>query len=184
MKKIIFFTILFLLLFSPAALGHSGLSSSSPANGEVVTYEVPDITLLFNTEIEQTSILKVINEEGTEVPIEELLINEKEMFGRFAEPLEEGEYTVNWKIIGADGHPIENNFSFRVELQEEAIDSEPPTAPIENNHGDMSTHETNEENLEEVEVKASKNSENIIYSVIILLVLIAIGTTYWLLRKE
>ncbi|WP_342543548.1 copper resistance CopC family protein [Paenisporosarcina sp. FSL H8-0542] len=178
MKKLIILTLLFLFIFSPSALGHSGLSSSTPANGEVVKEELSSITLLFNTTVENTSILKVINEDGGEVHIEELLIKQNEMIGRFSEPLEEGEFTVNWKIIGADGHPIENTFSFRVELPKET-DSEVPNQQSPEEIISPPS-DVNDQKL----VKEAKDSNNIMISAALLLVLIAICTTFWLLRKE
>ena len=38
-------------------------------------------------------------------------------------PLENGKYKVEWKIIGADGHPINGEFSFSVNMP----DTETPT---------------------------------------------------------
>lgn len=178
MKKSIILTILFLFVFSPTVLGHSGLSSSSPANGEVVKGELASISLMFNTTVEKTSIIKIINEDGVEVPIEEIIIKQNEMIGNFVKPLEEGEFTVNWKIIGADGHPIENTFSFSVELSKE-IDSE---VPIKESQEEMITQPIDTYNQKVV--KEANGSNNIMISFAVLMVLIAIGTTFWFLRKE
>ena len=78
-EKIIHLNITFSFLFAPSALGHSRLSSSTPASGEVVKGELSSITLLFNTTVEKTSNLNVLNEDGVEIPIEEILIKQNEM---------------------------------------------------------------------------------------------------------
>ena len=38
------------------------------------------------------------------------------MWANFLQPLKNGNYIVDWKIIGTDGHPIEGTFSFSVEV--------------------------------------------------------------------
>lgn len=176
LKKSIILALLFLIAFTPSALGHSGLSSSTPASGEVVKGELSSLTLLFNTTVEKTSTLKVLNEDGVEVPIEEILINQNEMIGKLGKPLEEGEFTVEWKIIGKDGHPIENTYSFRVELPSE-IGSE---VPNQQSHEEMTTNHSENEN--QMVVKESKESNNIIIGAM-LLVFLAVGTAFWLFRK-
>ena len=175
LKKSFILTLLFLFAFTPSALGHSGLSSSTPASGEVVKGELSSLTLQFNTTIEKTSMFKVVNVDGVEVLIEEIIIKQNEMIGKLGEPLEEGEFTVEWKIIGEDGHPIENAYSFRVELPSE-IDFDVPQS-----HEEMTTNHS--ENKNQMEVKDSKESNSIIV-VAMLLVFIAFGTAFWLFRKE
>jgi len=177
LKKSIILTLLFLFAFTSSAFGHSGLSSSTPASGEVVKGELSSLTLMFNTTIEKTSMFKVLNEDGVEVPIEEIIIKQNEMIGKLSKPLEEGEFTVKWKIIGKDGHPIENTYSFRVELPSE-IDSDDPN---QQSHEEMTTNQS--ENKNQMVVKESKESNNIIIIVAMLLVFIAIGTAFWLFRK-
>ena len=177
MKKSFILALLFLFVFTPSALGHSGLSSSIPASGEVVKGELSSITLLFNTTVEKTSTFKVLNEDGVEVPIEEILINQNEMIGKLGKPLEEGEFTVEWKIIGKDGHPIGNTYSFHVELPS-GIDSE-VTSP--QSHEEM-TPDPTEKNKKVV--RQSKESNNILIIFAIALGLIAVGAAFWLFRKE
>jgi len=178
LKKSFILTLLFLFVFPPSALGHSGLSSSTPASGEVVKGELSSLTLLFNTTVEKTSMFKLLNEDGVEVPIEEIIIKQNEMIGKLGKPLEEGEFTVEWKIIGKDGHPIENAYSFRVELPSE-IDSD---VPNQQSHEEMTPNHS--ENKNQMVVKDSKESNSIIIIVAMLLVFIAFGTAFWLFRKE
>ena len=49
------------------------------------------------------------------------------MTAGFLSPLDNGTYTVEWKIIGADGHPIQGTYSFMVnqdELEEPIVTEE------------------------------------------------------------
>ena len=61
------------------------------------------------------------------------------MWATFLQPLENGDYKVEWKIIGADGHPIEGDFSFSVNV------------PV--------TEDSCEEQIETQEEKAKTNVE-------------------------
>lgn len=114
MKRIIFATLIFVFAFSSAASAHSGLTSSSPADGEEVAEDVHEIVLEFNTKIETTSTIKVFNAIEEEIIVSNIQVIDNKMTGAFKSPLDDGEYTVNWKIIGADGHPIPGSYAFVV----------------------------------------------------------------------
>ena len=115
--------------FSSAVSAHTGLTSSSPADGEEVAEDVHEIVLEFNTKIETTSTVKVFNENKEEIIISNTQVNDNMMTGGFMSPLDNGTYTVEWKIIGADGHPIQGTYSFMVsqdELEDPAVSEEIP----------------------------------------------------------
>ena len=99
--------------FSSAVSAHTGLTSSSPADGEDVTEDVHEIVLEFNTKIETTSTVKVFNENKEEIIVSNTQVSDNVMTGGFMSPLDNGTYTVEWKIIGADGHPIQGNLFIR-----------------------------------------------------------------------
>ena len=109
MKRIISATLILLFAFSSAVSAHTGLTSSSPADGEEITEDVHEIVLEFNTKIETTSTVKVFNENKEEIIVSNIQVNDNVMTGGFMSPLDNGTYTVEWKIIGADGHPIQGN---------------------------------------------------------------------------
>ncbi len=177
MKKTCIFTLLFLFILTPVALGHSGLSSSNPATEEIMKDEVQSVSLRFNTTIENTSMLKVINADGVEMPIEKTLINVDEMVGKLEKPLAKGKYMVRWKIIGKDGHPIEGEFSFSVELVKNA-NSE---VTKEKQHEEMIPTPIEKPQKETIK---SKKSNFVVIVMAILLTGIAFGTALVLFKKE
>ena len=118
MKRIIYATLIFLFAFSSAVSAHTGLTSSSPADGEDITEDVHEIVLEFNTKIETTSTVKVFNENKEEIIVSNTQVSDNVMTGGFMSPLDNGTYTVEWKIIGADGHPIQGTYSFMVNQDE------------------------------------------------------------------
>lgn len=138
MWKIIGAMLILLVSFTTTVSAHTGITNSTPADGEVVTAEVHEIVLEFNTNIESTSTVKVLNENGEEIIVSNIQVNDNLMTVAFISPLDNGTFSVDWKIIGGDGHPIQGNYSFSVS-QEDAVDStiveegppESPTDPIE-----------------------------------------------------
>lgn len=130
MKKIwirqllIFAFIFVLVLCSPVhTFAHTQLETSSPKEGELLTTEITEISLQFNTTIESLSSLKLINSANQEIPLDPTTINENTMIRQLSNgtALENGDYTVEWKIVGKDGHPIEGNYTFTVEFPEQPI---------------------------------------------------------------
>ena len=115
-KKMFLFTLFLFLAFVNNALAHTGLESSSPQDGDIISEELQQITLTFETKIEQGSTFELQNLNGKTIPIENISVSENQIIGNFLNPLENGEYQVNWKIIGADGHPIDGEFSFSVNV--------------------------------------------------------------------
>lgn len=114
MFKKIFIAILLVFSLNGHAFAHTGLESSSPQNGETISEEIQQILLTFETKIEQTSTIRLKSADGTEVPIKDITITDKQMVGNLETPLGHGDYQVLWNIIGADGHPIEGTFTFSV----------------------------------------------------------------------
>ena len=114
MKRVISATLILLFAFTTTVSAHTGLTSSSPGDGEVVAEDIHEVVLEFNSKIESTSIVKVFNENEEEIIVSNIQVNDHVMTGAFMSPLANGTYTVDWKIIGADGHPIQGNYSFVV----------------------------------------------------------------------
>ena len=112
MKKIVLIIFAFMFVFTNNALAHTGLDTSFPENGGVVTEELREISLTFEGKIEQGSTLEVSDSNGQSIPVEDTLIEDTQMTGTLPNALVNGDYTVVWNIIGADGHPIQEEFSF------------------------------------------------------------------------
>ncbi len=107
--------LLFLLAWSPTAVwAHTGLEKAVPGKGDTVKEEVRNIVLTFNTNVEAGSTFEVRDRAGKVFKPSDVQTAGKTLSGSLKEPLPSGEYTVHWKIIGADGHPVEGSYSFRV----------------------------------------------------------------------
>ena len=182
MKKLIYATLVLLFAFSSTAFAHTGLTSSSPADGENITEDVHEIVLEFNTKIETTSIVKVFNENKEEITVSNIQVSDNAMTGGFISPLDNGTYTVEWKIIGADGHPIQGTYSFVID-QDELEDSasfeetqETPVAPMD---------ESVEKPVEQAIEDSSKLASNdVLVVILVILFTIAGGFFGWIMGRR
>ena len=162
--QVIAFLTVSLLVMPNFVFAHSSLVSSNPADNQTVTEEIKEIVLEFNGNIEPLSTLTVTDEQGTEYPVADIKVENTKMFAALAQSLKTGVYTVNWKIVSGDGHPVEGAFSFTVEIPitedpteerstEEAANNssdsagEPPSAPTETSNSAANGRNFLEEHL-------------------------------------
>lgn len=153
MKKLTFLIPLLLLtlLVAPySASAHTKLVSSSPEKDEQVLQPISQIQLDFHTDIAPLSSFTLTGEHGT-IEIRDIQVEGQQMTGQLDEQLENGTYTVDWKIVGEDGHPMEGNYSFVMNLpeqEEDAAQAEESQAPLDSadNSSNMDT-EGNENNV-------------------------------------
>lgn len=181
MKKILWMTIACILLFSNHALAHTGLESSIPAQGSTVTEKLDEITLTFLTKIEETSSFTVTNSSDESIEVDGITVSENVLTGNVTDSLENGAYKINWKIIGADGHPMEGEIDFVLDAPEEVEAVEPITEPID-------VVEPNEPNKEELETTVAADNEeegsNFTIGIIIVLVIILALAAWWMTRRN
>ncbi|MFJ7826505.1 copper resistance protein CopC [Psychrobacillus sp. NPDC096623] len=181
MKKIFWMTIAFVLLVSNNVLAHTGLESSTPVQGSTVTEKLNEITLTFLTKIEETSSFTLTNSSNDAVNVEDITVSNNVLSGNVTERLENGAYQINWKIIGADGHPIEGVIDFVLEAPEEVEAVEPTTEtideaePVESSTNEMETT---------VEAEQEEESSNSTVGIIIVLVIIIALAAWWMARRN
>lgn len=117
MKKGLFmFLISFFLLFTNNAFAHTGLESSVPGNEEIVKEDLQKITLTFETKIEQGSTFTLTNSKNKEIQVQNIEKTDNQLIGILSVPLENENYNVQWQIIGVDGHIIDGEYNFTVDV--------------------------------------------------------------------
>ncbi|PIC63027.1 copper resistance protein CopC [Sporosarcina sp. P13] len=181
MKRIISMTFLIIVLLSNTVYAHTNLTTSSPMDGEEVNGEVYEIVLEFNTRIETTSTIKVFDETEEEVSLT-TQVDDNVMVGGFMSPLTHGTYTVEWKIIGADGHPMQGTYSFMVrkgELENPAVSEEPKEIP------EASIEDLVEKPVVQVIEDSSKIASNdVLVVILVILFTIAGGFLGWIIGRR
>ena len=182
MKKLVLITFAFMFVFTNNALAHTGLETSSPENGGVVTEEVREIALTYEGKIEQGGTLEVSNSNGQSIPVEDISIEDTQMTGTFTNALENGDYTVVWNIIGADGHPIAGELSFTVDVP---VSETPAENEDEANSQDVNQDETPLENVGDTKTnEQSQLPSYLIPVIVIVLIAIIVGIFVGLRRKK
>lgn len=125
--------LLLVLAFPTASWAHSKLKTSTPPADAKLTENVSEVSLSFNENIDENlSTVKIKNEKGEAVEVAEVTVSENNLVGTLATPLPTGSYTVEWKIVGGDGHPVDGTYNFEVDAPEaESVPETPAETPAE-----------------------------------------------------
>ncbi|MCS6573722.1 copper resistance protein CopC [Curtobacterium flaccumfaciens pv. flaccumfaciens] len=96
------------------ASAHSALTSSTPADGAVVTEPLQAVDLTFSEAplagLDAGLRIQVTDAGGTDVATGDVTVSGTTM--RRAVDLDRGNYTVLWRYVSPDGHPIEGTLAF------------------------------------------------------------------------
>jgi methionine-rich copper-binding protein CopC len=113
---------LFLLGAGPAA-AHAELLKAIPEPGAVLTRSPDRISLTFNEPLNPLSTFVVFNRGFETMPgiVPAVDKGNEEQLSSTVPPVAAGTYTVQWNVIGIDGHPSSGSYSFTV------LDSRIPT---------------------------------------------------------
>lgn len=96
------------------ASAHSALTSSTPADGAVVTEPLDTVDLTFSEAplagLDAGLRIQVTDASGTNVATGDVTVSGETMSR--AVDLDRGNYTVLWRYVSPDGHPIEGTLAF------------------------------------------------------------------------
>lgn len=160
LRKTSLLLLVLMLTFVSSALAHTGLESSSPQNSEVINEQLEQITLTFEGNIEQGSTFTLRDTNGESIAVDNITINGNVLSGSLTNPLENGEYIVDWSIIGEDGHIIEESFHFTVNQPvAETIEETKIEEPMEKDSEAEVTTQTETETETNVEVNETNQAD-------------------------
>jgi len=102
------------LIAAPAALSHSGLRSTSPKAGSVVTSLPAKVIITFRGRLLRVTRVKVLDRRGANHVVWARLDprNAARVVVRTRKPVP-GPYRVLWKVQAEDGHSEAGSFRFR-----------------------------------------------------------------------
>lgn len=110
-------TFLFLTLVLPAQ-AHDGLIEQTPQAGETLQAGIVEINLEFNNELlnlgDSAAEILVLNSAG-EIQNPGCALVEKKQASVKLDLDEAGDYSVAWRVVSSDGHPISGEFDFILE---------------------------------------------------------------------
>ncbi|TDQ49997.1 hypothetical protein EV190_11441 [Actinorugispora endophytica] len=111
---------------SPAA-AHDQLIASTPEDGERLDSAPEDITLTFSGDVlDLGAAVTVLDSGSTPVAEGEARVDGPDVVQGLPPDLPDGAYTVRWRVVSGDGHPISGTFDFIAGDVPEETDGPPP----------------------------------------------------------
>lgn len=101
------------LLATPAA-AHSDLTSSTPTSGATVDSAPAVVELVFNEEIAQTGLQVVAQGPAGSLPLGTPVVSGTTVTSPWPQNAGGGDFRVSYRVVSADGHPIDGTITFTV----------------------------------------------------------------------
>ena len=106
-------TLALLIMPVTAAQAHDVLEATNPANGSTVATVPDEIQMTYNnTPMAIGSEILIQDSSGTNWATGPVTIVDNHVTQAVKPGAPAGSYTVNWRIVSSDSHPIEGSFSF------------------------------------------------------------------------
>ena len=119
-----------LMVPAAAAQAHDVLEATDPANGSTVRTVPAKIGLTFDhTPIAIGSVVRVEDATGTDQADGPVTIVDNHVTQAVKTDAPEGKYTVIWRVVSSDGHPIEGTFTFTAGAASTPAAATPSTSP-------------------------------------------------------
>lgn len=181
-------TVLIATLYSTSVFAHSHLSSSNPADGDILIEPLSEIVLQFDGGIEQGGHIEVTNSEGQAIDLTEIIIEDNTLTATVATDLPNDEYEVHWSVISADGHPLDGVFSFTVDMPVAESIEEVKKESSATTEVDEQLNETEEisesEEITTTTAVEDESSSTLMILIIFIVVLIIAGLFFIWKRKK
>lgn len=116
-RKMVLFALMVLViaLVASTAFAHTGLSSSSPAEGQAVDGPLDTISLSFTgTPTADDESVAVADEAGNTIRPVSVVQTGNDVVATFDPPLDAGSYALAWRVRADDTHFVEGTISFGV----------------------------------------------------------------------
>lgn len=103
------------------AVAHSELVSAIPSADEVVSNWPTQVILTFNEELlttqeQQVNFLSVSDSSGAQLDLRNSAVSGSTISVSLPADVEPGSYFVNYRVVSADGHVIEDSYEFIFDL--------------------------------------------------------------------
>lgn len=132
----------------PPVLAHNSLTQSSPQRGSMLTVAPSRVTLTFDlpcTGGQLANVVLVTNETGERVDNRDSQIASN-VLSATLKPLSSGIYTVSFRVVSDDGHPVNGGFQFQLNLPEgsptESATASPTTSAVSTSPTPRTTKQT------------------------------------------
>lgn len=186
MRKVAILLILFISLVPFTVMAHTTLTESNPSEGEVLSTQPENIELEFGTVIEEGSSMTLSGPEAS-IELGEITVSDNIMTGEVTNELPNGQYIIDWKIIGEDGHPIEGQILFGVDVeapQEEIAEETPEEEPAIEKESDETAENETAEAAEAAQSEEENSNVWVTVLIVAAIILVAAGMVKLMKNKR
>ena len=100
---------------APAAQAHDELLQADPADGARLAQAPDRVTLTYSGDITALgNEVRVTDSQGKTVSTGDVTVDGTHVIQRISPDAGDETYTVSWRVVSSDGHPIEGTYSFTV----------------------------------------------------------------------
>ncbi|WP_078410341.1 copper resistance CopC family protein [Priestia abyssalis] len=183
MKKMIALITVFFFILTNQAFAHTALETSIPKDGDIIQESMQEIVLTYATKIENGSTFELKNSTNEVVDVN-ITIENDVLKGVTAEPLPNDQYTLDWNIIGADGHPIKGSIAFQVDVSDQAAEEPAKEEMKQAKESNVDQAPATEENEVVEEQTADESTSSFPIVLVAILAAIAIGSLFFLRKRK
>lgn len=186
MRKVAILLILFISLVPFTVMAHTTLTESNPSEGEVLSTQPENIELEFGTVIEEGSSMTLSGPEAS-IELGEITVSDNIMASEVTTQLPNGQYIIDWKIIGEDGHPIEGQILFGVDVeapQEEIAEETPEEEPAIEKESDETAENETAEAAETAQSEEENSNVWVTVLIVAAIILVAAGMVKLMKNKR
>lgn len=112
---------------SGPASAHASLVGSDPADGATIAAAPSALTFSFNENIASPAYVAVTAPDGSKIEVSEVTAVDKEVTATLADPDQRGRYTATFRVVSADGHPVEGLIDYTATSGRAVTQVDPPT---------------------------------------------------------
>ena len=182
------------LLVTPAAQAHSTVVASSPGQNSTVQTPPKDVSITFNEDISPEFVRLTVMKDGSDRAKGEPKVEVAKMSVEVGE-LDPAKYTVGYRVVSADGHPIQGSYEFTI-AGSESSSSNAGSAPgagsstaqngqagAETSAGEKPGGETSNAQTGETAEKTDSSSPWLAFVIFGAIALVLIGGLYFFARQ-
>lgn len=131
-----------ILLGAPAAVAHAALVSTTPADGAQLGQEPRSVALEFNQTIGTPAYVVVTAPDGSHLQKGDPNVVDEKVTQSVSRSGTAGEYSISYRVVSADGHPVEGTTTYTVESGQDVAAKQSDAQSGDESQSFMERHRT------------------------------------------